>query len=208
MATAVDWTVDKLLSSVKTLNARSDHARNTLRANRARYSEVVRQVSSIPDIAAQNAVRDRLRSWIYKQVDAENRYRSFSENFERAKSLVKQLLQSVHITPPTYLGAGPVLAVPASVAGLILTGLVVVATIIAIAVTQSKVIDNIAAAIRFARDKGLTGPETVALLKAAEPPPPDPLGLTGALKAAVPLVLVIGAVIVAGVFLKPRGASA
>ena len=202
MANAVDWTVDKLLSSVQTLNARAESAQNTIRANRATYNQTLRSLSSIPDQGARESLRAKLRDWIHRQVDVENRFNEFARNFTAAKLATKRFLESVSITPPSYLG----FVVPAAVYGGVAVALAVIATISALNSAQTKSISVIGDLVKTARERGWSAKETAEAIRAAgeATPSADPLGLANTLKAALPILLIGGALFLFGPMLQRR----
>ena len=208
MSNAIDWTVDKLLSQFRTLDARAEHARNTLRANRLRYMETLRSLPSIPDVAAREELRAKMREWIHKQVEVENRYTSLAEKWAQAKGMVKNFLQSVGITPPSYLGA--VVLAPVAVWGIVAAGLSLVAVVIALNSTQTKALDCISNVTRAAAQQGWGADQTRQALReckaATAATTPDPGGLRATLEAALPIVIVVGALILFAPMLqrKPR----
>jgi len=211
LANVIDWTVDKLLSGVRSLNARAESAQNTIRANRANYTATIRALPSVPDVGAREVLRSKLRDWIHRQVDVENRFNSFATNFTAAKAETKRFLQSVHVTPPGYLGQVQ-LAVPAAVYGAIAIGLAVIATIMALNATQTRGMDGIRDLLRTAREREWTAKQTAdaldALREAAAGTAPDPLGLSRTLKAALPILLIGGALFLFGPMLQRRMARA
>lgn len=202
--TPIDWTVDQLLSGAKTLNARAEHARNTLRAARERYMQALRNLPSIPDLQAREAARAKLREWIHRQVELENRYATLAAQWAAAKARVKAFLQSVHVTPPSYLGLLPAALVPVAVWGLVAVGITAMTAFIVAAVNHSKVLDNEASLIQLAARNGWTADEYTRARGAGVPKPSDPLGIAEALKAALPLVLAIGALLVFAPMLRRR----
>lgn len=203
---AVDWTVDQLLSGAKSLNARDVQARTQLQANRVRYMETLRSLPSIADIPAREAARSRLTDWIHRQVGIENQYNAFSAQWAAAKAKVKGFLQSINVTPPVYLGFAP-LGVPLAIWGLVAAGLALVAIIIAAAVNHGKALDNISAIVQMAAQRGWTAAETKKALDAARPASEDPTGITGALKAVLPVAVVVGAIMILGPMMRRRVAA-
>jgi hypothetical protein len=208
VSAAVDWTVEQLLSGAQMLSARAEHARNTLRAARDHYMQTLRNLPSIPDLQARESARAKLREWIHRQVELENRYAALAAQWAAAKARVKMFLQSVHVTPPAYLGFLPAALVPVAVWGLVAAGLGLVATIIVAAVNHSKSLDSISSIVQMAAREGWTAEQTAQALRQVVPPPPDPLGLTATLKAALPLVLVAGAFLVLGPMLQRKARAA
>lgn len=207
---AVDWTVDKLLSGVSTLNNQASTAQTTLREARTRYLLTLRSLPQIPNVAAREALRGELGKWIVKQVDAENRFNSFAATLASAKAKVKAFLQSVNITPPGYLGAIQI-AVPIAVAAAIAAALVIGAAIVAYAVNQSKGLGILETIAQNAKQQNWTPQQLDTALKDARSAldatkPPNPLDLTGALKAALPVVALIAAVLLLGPMMKRRTA--
>jgi len=197
VSNAVDWTVDKALSAIKTLNARAQSAQNTIRANRAAYREALLTLPSVPDLGSREALRARLRDWIHRQVDVENRFNAFASRYLAAKAAVKRFLESIGVSPPAYLGAAP-LVVPAAVYGGLAIAFAVIATIYTLNASQTRGLNGIRQLLETARERNWTAQETAAALKslaeATASTTPDPLGLKATLEAALPL-LVIGAVI-------------
>jgi hypothetical protein len=211
VATAVDWTVDKLLSGIQTLNARAESAQNTIRANRATYLETLRSLGSITDVGAREALRSKLREWVYKQVEVENRFNSFATGYTAAKAAAKKFLTSIGVAAPSYLGALPAIAVPVAVWGGVAIGLTVIAAIVLMNATQSKGIGAIRDLLETARAQNWTAQQTSDALKslaAAESENrPDILGVGGILKAALPLILIGGALFLFGPALQKRMAA-
>ena len=158
MPNVIDWTVDRLLSGVRTLNARAESAQNTIRANRARYLETLRSLPAVTDVEAREALRTRLREWIRRQVTVENRFNSFASNYLAAKSAVKRFLQGAGVSPPGYLGAGPIV-IPAAVYGGLTIAFAVLATIVAVNASLTKSLDQIAGVLKLARDRNWTAAE-------------------------------------------------
>lgn len=210
MASAIDWTVDKLLTQFQVLDARAEHARNTIQANRVRYMEMLRALPGVADLNAREAIRAKLRDWIHRQVQVENQYRDLAAKWATAKGMVKNFLQSIGITPPAYLGA--VVLAPAAVWGVVAAGLGLVAIVIAANTNQTKALDCISNITRAAAQQGWTAAETAKALAACRDAvattTPDPLGFKGALEAALPLALVVGALLIFAPMLqrKPRAA--
>jgi len=211
LANVVDWTVDKLLSGIRTLNARAESAQNTIRANRAAYTSAVRSLPSVPDVGAREALRAKLRDWIHRQVAVENRFNSFASNFMAAKAQTKRFLQSMDVTPPAYLGQVQI-AIPAVVYGAIAVGLAVIATIMALNATQTRGIGVIRDLLATAKANSWTARETADALKQLESATtgttPDPLGLSRVLSAALPILLVGGALFLFGPMLQRKLARA
>ncbi len=208
MASALEWTVDKLLSGIRALNARAESAQNTIRANRASYLETLRSLPSVPDPGAREALRAKLREWIMNQVGIENRFNAFATNYLAAKATAKKFLQSIGITPPIYLGQVQVLAVPAAVYGGVAIGLAVIATIVTLNATQTKGLDGIRDLLKTARDQGWTAKETTEALNslsaATRATTPDILGIGGIFQAALPLILIGGALFIFAPMLQRR----
>ena len=207
---AVDWTVDKLLAGVRTLNARAESAQNTIRANRARYLDTLRGLPQIVDAGAREALRAQLRDWIRQQVAVENRFNAFASKLARAKDMAKRFLSSAGVTPPAYLGAVQ-LAVPVVVWGLVAAGLVSVGVIMALNATQSRGMDGLQEIARLAREQGWTAAQTGDALKAyraaARGTTPDPTGFGRVLEAALPILILGAAVFFLGPMLQRRRAS-
>lgn len=208
MASALDWTVDQLLSGVKTVDARLESARNTLRSNRARYMSTLRSLPEIRDVASRDKIRAELGKWIPKQVAAENRVNDLLATLAAAKAKAKTFLKGVGISPPAYLGFAPVL-VPAAIWGTIALLLTAGTVVVTLAITHSKGLGVIESVAATARARNWSAQETATALDAARRAldaarPDDPLGIEGVLKAALP-ILVIGAIIVfAGPMLKRK----
>ena len=202
---AVDWTVDKLLSGVATLNAKMEHAQGTIRANRANYMATLRSLPSIPDVQAREAVRAQLAAWIPKQVDAENRFNALSQAYTVAKAKVKAFLQSVGVTPPGSLG-GPAVAVPVLIWGAIAAGLVTVGVIITLAIANMKALECITNVSTAARNGRWTAAQTADALRTCKAAAPvnDPLGLAALLEKALPVIVVVGALYLFGPMLKRK----
>jgi hypothetical protein len=190
------------------LNARAEQARNTLRAARERYMQTLRNLPSIPDLQARESARAKLREWIHRQVELENRYAALAAQWATTKAKVKAFLQSASVTPPAYLGFLPAALVPVAVWGLVAAGLALVAAIIVAAVNHSKSLDNISSIVQMAAREGWTAEQTAQALREVTPQPPDPLGLAATLKAALPLVLVAGALFVFGPMLQRKTRAA
>lgn len=207
---AVDWTVDKLLSQFQTLNARVYSAQNSIRANRQGYMEALRSLPSIPDPAVREELRTRMREWIHKQVEVENRFTDLAAKWERAKGMVKNFLQRVGITPPAYLGQ--LILAPAAVWGLVAAGLLLVGVIIALNATQSKALDCITNVTRLASQRGWTADQVrqglIECKAAAKATTPDPGGLRSTLEAALPLVIVVGALLIFAPMLQRKAQGA
>jgi hypothetical protein len=201
---AVDWTVDKVLSGIATLNARDAAARSAITQARASYTQAVRGVSLIPDQATQAAVRAQLTDWIHKQVGIENQYQDFHSRLLSAKAAVKGWLKSVDITPPGYLGIA--ILAPIAIGAAIAVALGIVAAIVITATSHGRKMDSINALIGYAQRNGWTAAQLDAAIRNinAGDKPPDPTGITGALQAALPLALVVGAIVLVGPMLKRR----
>jgi hypothetical protein len=210
MASAVvDWTVDQLLSGVKTLNARAESQQNTLRANRATYMDTLRSLPSIADIHSREALRSKLSVWIRSQVGLENRFAEFMRNFVAAKAKAKQFLTSAGITPPGYLGAIQIAAVPAAVWGAIAIGLAAIATIAALNSNQTASINGLKSLVERAQREQWNAQDTAEALRAYEgatraAPGADPLGLANTLKAALPVLVIGGLLYLLGPMLQRK----
>lgn len=200
---AVDWTVEQVLSGVKTLNARADSIRNTLRAARAAYTTTVRNVSIIPDEAMRARARAELTTWIHNQVALENRFQDFAAKFADAKARVKMWLQSVNITPPGYLGIAPAV-VPVVVWGLVAAALLIAASLIKDAVTHGKKMDNIAGIVELARQQNWSPAQLKDALDKVNAA--DKSDITKMLEAAVPLAFIVAAVVFLGPLVRRRAA--
>ena len=213
MANAIDWTVDKLLSGVQTMNARIESQQNTIRANRATYMATLRSLPSIADVKVREALRSRLGTWIRAQVGIENRLGDLLRNFTTAKARAKQFLTSVGITPPGYLGAIQVAAVPAAVWGALAIGLAAIATIAALNSNQTTAINGLSNLVRRAERETWTAAETAEVLRAYEAatkaaPGADPFGIANTLKAALPVILIGGLIFFLGPALQRKAARA
>jgi hypothetical protein len=213
MANAIDWTVDQLLSGVRTLNARAESQQNTIRSNRATYTATLRSLPQIANVVAREALRAKLGEWIRKQVAVENRFNDFLRNFTAAKAKAKQFLTGAGITAPSYLGAIQLAAVPAAVYGAIAIGLAAIATIAALNSNQTTSINGLSALERRAEREGWDAKETADAMRAYEAatraaPGADPLGLANTLKAALPVIVIGGLIWILGPMLQRKAARA
>lgn len=206
---AVDWTVDRLLSGVASLNVQVEHAQNTIRTNRSGYMEALRSLPQIQDVGAREALRRQLGQWIQKQVAIENRFAGFKAEYNSAKARVKTFLTQAGISPPGYLGAAPVvIAVPVLIWGAVAAGLITIGIIIAMAVERSRSLGVIQDIAETARSHNWTAQQTSDALEAARQAiagtQPDPGGFRGVLQSALPLVVLVGALMIFGPALKRK----
>lgn len=202
MATIVDWTVDKLLSSVQSINTQAAQLDARIKADRARYMATLRSLPQVQDVASRERLRGQLGEWIKKQVDVENRMNGFLAMWASAKAQAAKFLNAAHIQVPTYLGAVPL--VPAAIVGVIVVAVAVMAVVAAQNNLQGKALDGLSSLVNNAAAQGWTEAQTanavdayaraVAAASKDTKPSPDPLGLTGALKAALPVVVGIAAI--------------
>lgn len=202
MATVVDWTVDKLLSSVQTINTQAAQLDARIKADRARYMATLRSLPQVQDVAARERLRGQLGDWIHKQVDVENRMNGFLAAWSSAKSQAAQFLRGVNVQVPSYLGAVPI--VPAVIVGVIVSAVAVMAIVAVQNNLQGKALDGLSSLVKNAAAQGWTEGQTAnavdayqrALTAAAQTAKPsaDPLGIGGALKSALPIVIGIAAI--------------
>lgn len=205
---AANATIDAALSFVQDLNQQASDQLDALRANRARYNTVVRQVSSLPTPEAQAAARTALTAFIHDQVDNENRYQDFQGKFSQAKAMLKQFIQDVGLTPPEYLGLLPAgVLVPAAIIAAALAAAAVIALIAQHNAAQGKALDDVADVIALAQAQNWTPDQTTQAIQQVRQAaaPPDAFGITGILQAALP-VIVIGTVLVIASKMRRRAA--
>jgi hypothetical protein len=212
MPNAIDWTVDQLLSGVKTLNARVESQQNTIRANRATYTAALRSLPSIVNLQAREALRTKLSEWIRAQVGVENRFNDFVRNFTVAKAKAKAFLQSAGVAPPPYLGF-VVPAVPAAVYGAIAIALAAIATIAALNSSQTAAINGLSNLVDRAERESWTARETADAVNAytaatRAAPGADPFGLANTFKSALPVIVVGGLLWILGPMLSRKAARA
>lgn len=213
MANAIDWTVDQLLSGVKTLNARTESQQNTIRANRALYMTTLRTLGMISNVQSREALRSKLSQWIVAQVGIENRFNDLMRNFIAAKAKVKQFLESAHITPPGYLGQIQFAAVPAAVYGAIAIALAVVATIAALNSNQTTTINGLSDLVQRAQRENWSAKDTAEAINAfgaaaRSAPGADPLGLANVLRSALPVLVIGGLIWILGPMFQRKAARA
>ena len=196
MATLVDWTVERLLGGIREVNARAEHVQNTLRQARTDYLATLRSLPNVRDVQAREQIRAELGRWIHRQVEAENRFNAFAAAYLSAKRAAKDFLSRIGVTPPSYLGALPL--VPVAIATGVAVAAATVATMLTLAAAQSRGLDAIKNVTALALRDSWTAEQTAQALEAARQATgetkPDPLGLTGTLEALLP-VLLIGAAI-------------
>lgn len=207
--TLIDWTVDQLLSGVKTMNARMESQQNTIKANRATYTATLRSLPAIADINSREALRSKLGVWIHSQVAVENRFNDLARNFTTAKAKVKSFLQSSGVTPPSYLGAIQIAAVPAAVWGAIAVGLAAIATIAALNSNQTTTINGIRSLVQRAEREKWSAADTAEALRAFDSatksaPKGDPLGLANVLEKALPVLVIGGLLFLFGPMLQRK----
>lgn len=204
MANVIDWTVDKLLSSVRTMNSDAIREQGRIRAMRAKYMDTLRKLPTIANAPSRERLRAQLQDWVHRQVGLENTFNEFLARFAAVKAGAKKLLQAVHIEPPAYLGAIPII-VPAALITIAIVAGAAIAKVVAQAIIQSKSLDGLNALVQVAAEQHWTEQQTIdginAYHQAATPPPGagpgggDPLGLSEILKQAGPVLLGIAAII-------------
>lgn len=197
MSAAVDWTVDKLLSQFQAVNRDAATEQARLKSNRAHYVQVLSGLAAMPNTSAKATIKTHLTEWIHNQVAAENRFNDYLAKWTAVKAGVKKFLQSVGVTPPAYLGA--VAIAPVAVVTILLAAAAIVVWLRAANNVQAKTLDGISETIELARQQGWTAEQTTAAINAVkkaatETEPSDPFGASKILEAALPVLVVIAAI--------------
>lgn len=197
---AVDWTVDKLLSFMRDVNQKAALQRSSTQANRMQYQNVLVNMKKVPEGPAKQKVRDSLTAWIHKQVEIENRVKDFDAKWTAAKNAVKRTLQIMNVTAPDYLeGLGQLqLAVPVAVVALAVAAGAALAWWAAANKTQNKALSVIEDGYSLVLAGRATPEEVAEIINAGTNAgnPKDPLGLKPLLDAAVPVGLIVLAILV------------
>lgn len=215
MATAVDWTVSKLLGFVDTLNRDATREQARIRANRARYMTTLRSVANVRDPNAKARIKAELTTWIHKQVAVENAFNEFLLRFAAAKAKVKAFLQSIHVTPPAYLGA--IQVVPAAIIIVVAAAATAITIVVVQNNLQGKGLDGLQRLIGLASAQNWTPEQTETALEAyrrtleaaehAGGGDGDPFGIGNALEKAVPVLMIVAAIILLPKFMGRRAAA-
>jgi hypothetical protein len=207
----VDWTVDKLLGFMRDINTKAAAERAKTATNRSQYNSILIAMRGVPEGPAKQKVRDGLTTWIHKQVDVENRVKDFTAKWAQAKLAVKNFLQQVSITPPDYLDgldAVPLL-VPAAVLALALAAAAIIAWVVSANQAQNRSLSLIADGFSLVKGGQATPEQVAEMMNAANAAagPKDPLGLKPLLDAAVPVGLIVLAIILVPRFVRTKAAA-
>jgi hypothetical protein len=194
-----DWTVDKLLGFMRDVNAKSAREQSALAVNRTQFRNLQAKVAQIPDPARKKLLKDRLTAWIHRQVELENRSRDFAVKWLMAKNAVKKFLQTVGVTPPEYLsglGVAQVGIVPLAIVALAIAASVAVGYLARGNQAQAQGLSAMDDIVGLVGSGRITPEQAKALMdevkQAAEQK--DPLGIANALTAAVPVGLLVLAI--------------
>lgn len=206
----VDWTVDRLLSVLQAIDTRTADAIEQRYAARDQWQRLVHEAAQIADPRVRATVQASLMDWRHRDLAHAQRLKDFDSKLYQAKQLVKAFLVRIGHGVPDYLGA-----VPAAVLIPVAIIVAVVGADVALALlergnqVQRAGLTTVQRAMELKAKGLLTDVQYNATVKAASQTAQqqDPLGLTGAMQAALPLVLLGAVIYLAPLFLRKRSAT-
>jgi hypothetical protein len=200
MANVAQWGVDKLRAEMAKITAAAQREKSRLQLNRSGFNQLVKRAASIANPELKARVKDQLTDFIHRQVAAENKWQDFAARWNQARAAVSAFMRSVGLNAPDDValsGLGAIPLVPVAIAGLVLLAAAYIASIALTNDSQQKSLSTINRLFELKAKGQISDAELIAGLaavgkaaaKAKESS--DPLGLTGALRAAGPVVLLI-----------------
>lgn len=191
------WTIDVLFGEMRKIHDAAQAEKARISMNNQHVIELGRQADMIQDPAKRAAAKATVDKLYKNQVSIATQFKQFGAAWAKGVGLVRTFMNAVGIEMPQGLGVLPL--VPIAIAAAVIVAGVIVAAVVSRNNAASKEIAAKAQVLAQLASGNVTPDEAKALMAEIDksnPPPSDPLGLTDALKAATPVLLLIGAIMI------------